>query len=145
MRVIRWAPLCSRPQLYHAASLPNVFFYDICFVVGLFVGLLVDVRLGRILFFSRSIRRFFVLRSSIALFFFFFSFYLSTRTLCTCPGIQCWVTELRATFEGRCCRRLIPPPGVVLGRLRRQVVKKNGKDPRISLYFLGLSAVSRQE
>lgn len=142
MRVIRWAPLCSRPQLYHAASLPNVFFYDICFVVGLFVGLLVDVRLGRILFFSRSIRRFlyFVPQSR-----FFFLFYLSTRTLCTCPGIQCWVTELRATFEGRCCRRLIPPPGVVLGRLGRQVVKKNGKDPRISLYFLDLSAVSRQE
>lgn len=73
MRVIRWAPLCSRPQLYHAASLPNVFFYDICFVVGLFVGLLVDVRLGRILFFSRSIRRFlyFVPQSR---FFFFFRF-----------------------------------------------------------------------
>lgn len=78
-------------------------------------------------------------------FFAFLSFYLSTRMVCTCPGIQCRVTELRATFEGRCCRRPIPPPGVVLGRLSRQVVKKNGKDPRISLHFLGLSAVSRRE
>lgn len=75
MRVIRWAPLCSRPQLYHAASLPNVFFYDICFVVGLFVGLLVDVRLGRILFFSRSIRRFlYFVPQSRFLFFFFVLF-----------------------------------------------------------------------